>query len=138
MLSKAARTPGYVLLVPWGSAVSNHSQTRLFALVGAFTGKRREFHTGGYPLVPEKMLPMADVVLLIADREPGAMLFRYTAHGEFGGDTLHDSVEDAQRQAAEEYGDALLPWEEVPPEAAEAHAYAIQHAAERLNGRGDW
>jgi hypothetical protein len=121
-----------------GLAVSDSTQTRLLALIGAFTGPRREFHTGGHPLIPEKMLPLADVVILVANDEPGAMLFRYTAHGEFGGDTLHASVAEAKQQAADEYGAALLPWEEVPPEVTDVHAHAIQYAAQRLNDRGNW
>lgn len=123
---------------PWIPTVSNSTHTRLLALIGAFTGTRREFHTGGYPLVPEKMLPMADVVVLVADDEPGAMLFRYTAHGDFGGDTWHASVDEAKQQAVDEYGAALLPWEEVPEEVGDAHAHAIQYAAQRLNDRGGW
>jgi hypothetical protein len=84
------------------------------------------------------MLPVADVVLLVAGGEPGAMLFRYTAYGEFGGDTWHESVAEAQEQAADEYGEALFPWVEVPADITDAHAYAVAYAAERLNGRGDW
>ena len=71
-------------------------RTRLLALIGVLPGERRATHTGKFPLIPEKMLPLADVVVLVADDDPGAMLFRYTAHGEFGGDTLHPTVEDAQ------------------------------------------
>jgi hypothetical protein len=112
--------------------------TRLLALIGAFTGPRREIHTGGFPLIPEKMLPMADVILLVANDDPGAMLFRYTAHGDFGGDTWHASIAEAQEQAVEEYGTALLAWEEIPEEVTDAHAHAIQYAAQRLNDRGGW
>jgi hypothetical protein len=108
------------------------------ALVGAPTGERRATHTTGYPLDPAKMLPPADVVLIIADDDPGVMLFRYTAHGEFGGDTWHPSVSDAQGQAADEYGEALGSWTAVPPDVADPHAYAVRYAAERLNSRGDW
>jgi hypothetical protein len=118
--------------------VTRSKETRLLALIGAFTGPRREFHTGGYPLVAEKMLPMADVIVLVADDEPGAMLFRYTAHGEFGGDTLHASVAEAKQQAVDEYGEALLAWEEVPDEVEDVHGHAIQYAAHRLNDRGKW
>ncbi len=118
--------------------MTHPTRTRRVALIGPLAGERRAAHTAGYPLEPEKMLPVADVVLLVADTEGGAMLFRYTAHGEFGGDTWHPTVAEAQEQAADEYGDALLEWVEVPAEAADAHAYAVQYAAERLNGRGDW
>jgi hypothetical protein len=117
----------------------NHSaRSRLVARVGAMAGERRATHTAGFPLDPAKMLPLADVVLVVAGEDGGAMLFRYTAHGEFGGDTWHSSVEEAQEQAAYEYADALVPWIEVPDDVTDAHAFAIQYAFERLNRRGDW
>ena len=69
--------------------------TRRIALIGPIAGERRAAQTSGFPLDPSKMLPIADVVLLVIDREPGAtMLFRYTAHGEFGGDTFHTSSDE--------------------------------------------
>jgi len=108
------------------------------ALVGALSGERRTEHTTGHALDPEKMLPLADVVLVVADDDGGAMLFRYTAHGELAGDTWHASVADAQEQAAYEYGDALVPWMEVPDDVADAHAFAIRYAYERLDKRGGW
>src|SRR5262245_55193229 len=113
--------------------VSSAPGLRLVALVGALAGERRATHTAGYPLDPSKMLPLADVVLLIAGSDPGAMLFRYTCHGEFGGDTWHGTVSEAQDQAADEYGDSLGAWSEVPDDAADPHAYAIKYAADRLN-----
>lgn len=107
------------------------------ALIGPVEGERRAAHTAGYPLDPEKMLPVADVILLVSGGDPGAMLFRYTAHGEFGGDTWHATAADAQEQASYEYGEALGPWVEVPRDIADVHQYAVQYAAERLDGR-DW
>ena len=111
---------------------------RTIALVGVLEGERRAEHTAGYPLDPEKMLPLADVVLLLPDGESGAMLFRYTAHGELAGDTWHVSLAEARAQAAYEYGDALVPWIEVPEEIGDAHAFAVRYAFEQLNSRGDW
>jgi hypothetical protein len=118
----------------------NHSpRSRLVALVGAMAGERRVTQTAGFPLDPAKMLPLADVVLVVAGEDGGAMLFRYTAHGEPGGDTWHATVEEAQEQATYEYDDALvLPWIEVPTDVMDAHAFAIQYAFERLNTRGGW
>jgi len=113
-------------------------RTRLVALVGALTSDRRVQHTSGFPLDPAKMLPVADVVLIVADDEAGAMLFRYTAHGEFGGDTWHPTLGEAHEQAAYEYGEALVPWIEVPADVTDAHAFAIKYAYEHLNKRGDW
>lgn len=121
-----------------GTPVSDRTRTRLFALVGVLTGERRAIHTGNYPLIPEKMLPVADVVILVADDDPGAMLFRYTAHGEFGGDTWHLTVEEAQESAIYEYGEALQSWADVPADIADAHEYAVRYAAERLKDRGSW
>ena len=113
-------------------------RSRLVALVGVMAHERRAAHTTGFPLDPEKMLPTADVVLVVPDEGQGAMLFRYTAHGDFAGDTPHATVGEALEQAAFEYDDALGAWVEVPDEVKDAHAFAIQYAYERLNKRGDW
>ena len=94
-------------------------------------------HTGGYPLAPDRMLPDADVVVLVGDTKEGAMLFRYSAHGELCGDTPHSSVTEAEHQAAIEYGDALFSWIEVPEDVTDAHAFAIQYASDQLNQRED-
>ena len=107
---------------------------RRVALLGPLGDRRVSVHTGGHPLAPDRMLPDADVVLLVGDAEE-AMLFRYTAHGELCGDTIHASTEQAEREASREYGDALFPWMDVPAEAADAHAFAIHYAADRLNER---
>ena len=80
---------------------------------------------------------MPDVLLLI-DNGPGdCMLFRYTVHGELGGDTPHDTAAEAQEQAESEYGEALLlPWMDVHDDVADAHLFAVRYAADRLNERG--
>ena len=101
-------------------------------------GERQTIHTAGYPLDPAKMLPVADVVLLVSDGEATTMLFRYTAFGEAAGDTFHPSVEQARAQAADEYGEALGAWVDVPDEVTDAHVFAVRYAAERLNDRGNW
>ena len=113
-------------------------RTRAIALVGALAAERKAAETAGFPLDPSKMLPLADVVLLVAGDEPGAMLFRYTAHGDFGGDTYHESLGDAREQASYEYGDALGEWMDVPDDVVDAHAFAVAYAHDRLNGRGGW
>lgn len=112
--------------------------TRSIALIGVLPGERRATHTGNFPLIPEKMLPLADVIVLVADDDPGAMLFRYTAHGEFGGDTWHLTIEEAQESAIYEYGEALQDWLGVPDDISDAHEYAIRYAADRLKDRGAW
>jgi hypothetical protein len=114
------------------------NRTRSLALVGPIEGQRRVTQTAGFPIDLTQILPAPDVVLLIADADPGAMLFRYTAHGEFSGDTWHPSVDAAREHAIYDYSDALGEWVDVPDEVKDAHAYAVQYAAERLNSRGDW
>ena len=111
---------------------------RRIALIGPLAGERQAAQTRGFPLDPTKMLPIADVVLLVVGSEPGVMLFRYTAHGDFGGDTYHATPEEALEQASFEYGDALGEWLAVPDDVRDAHSFAVQYAHDRLNGRGGW
>jgi hypothetical protein len=113
-------------------------RSRTLALIGASSGARQATHTSGFPLDPEKMLPAADVVLLVGSDDGDAMLFRYTAHGEIGGDTWHPDIAHAQGQAASEFGDSLGEWMEVPEDVNDPHEFAIRYAADRLNSRGDW
>ena len=108
---------------------------RCLALVGPLTGERRVTQTQGFPIDADKMLPTPDVILLIAGSDPGAMLFRYTVAGEFGGDTWHPTLENAREQVDYEYEDSVGEWVHVPPDVDDAHAYAIRYAAERLNSR---
>jgi hypothetical protein len=54
----------------------------------------------------------------------------------FAGDTWHESLDTAREQVSFEYEDSLGEWVHVPAEVEDAHAYAVQYAAERLNSRG--
>ena len=116
--------------------MTSPTRTRLMALVAPLSRERHAVHTANHPLSPEAMLPVADVVLLVSDDREGTMVFRYTAHGEFGGDTLHSSIAEAKAETAAEYDEALLAWEEVPEEIGDAHSFAVRYARERLNDRG--
>ena len=107
---------------------------RRLALVGPMD-RRVSVHTDNYPLAADRLLPDPDVIVVIGDAKE-AMLFRYSAHGELCGDTPHSSVEEAEREAVIEYGDALFPWLDVPADVTDAHAFAIQYAADELNQRG--
>ena len=118
--------------------MSDLTRTRLLALISANEEQGYVTPTGVDALDAAKRLPDADVLLLIAGADPDAMVFRYSAFGELGGDSWHPTVADAKEQAAAEYGAALLPWEPVPEEVADAHAYAITFAGDRLNDRGKW
>ncbi len=66
-------------------------------------------------------------VALIAEREDGVYLERLLPDGSVVGDTVHDSVNEAQEQAKWEYGQLLGHWQEVPPEVSEDEiaAYTI-------------
>ncbi|HUF28422.1 MAG TPA: hypothetical protein VMM18_15705 [Gemmatimonadaceae bacterium] len=116
------------------------ARTRSVVLVGALTGERKATHTGGHRVIqPDKLLPLADVLLIVADDEPGVMLFRYTTYGESAGDTWHATVDEARAHAEYEYGNALiLPWMDVPEDVADPHMFAAKYALDRLNDRGRW
>jgi hypothetical protein len=110
---------------------------RRLALVGAVGDRRVSVHTANYPLASDRMLPDPDVIVVVGDGKDAAMLFRYSAYGELCGDTPHSSVGEAEHQAEIEYGEALFPWMDVPPDVTDAHAFAIQYAADQLNQRGE-
>src|SRR5690606_28078669 len=74
---------------------------------------------------PETRLPSPDVVLLEEESERNFFLYRLTKGGLFGGDTWHQSVDDAKYQADFEYGKALGEWREIPPEVSDAPEFAI-------------
>jgi hypothetical protein len=109
---------------------------RRVALIGPIGDRRVSVHTGGFPLARDRMLPDADVVLLVGSDKEGVMLFRYSAHGELCGDTPHSSVAEAEHQVKLEYGEALFDWMDVPADVKDAHMFAVQYAADRLNQRG--
>jgi hypothetical protein len=115
--------------------MGKHAKTRIVALVGPLNGERRAVQTANHPLNPDEMLPVPDIVLLVSDDDTTAMVFRYTAHGEFGGDTYHASVDEAKEDTEAEYEDALLAWEDVPEQVGDAHAFAVRYAYERLKNR---
>jgi hypothetical protein len=104
---------------------------RLFALVERERVKRPTSNFVGLP--PELSgghdyrvaLPLPDVVV-IETREDGVFLDRLTESGEFGGDSWHQSVAEAKRQATFEYGDALGEWVEIPAEELDAEDYAVR------------
>ena len=71
------------------------------------------------------LLPGTRVVLLLKQSK-GFYLYRYSSEGVFAGDTWHQSLEDAEHQAAFEFGANLGPWQHVPAESVDPHEYAIQ------------
>lgn len=71
------------------------------------------------------------VAIITIDPE-GVFLDRFSEDGSSGGDTWHESIEDAQAQALSEYNGALLPWAEIPSELDDEAAinYALSKARE--------
>lgn len=90
-----------------------------YALVGKMAGESRTKHYWGLPpQLPggndtRTLMPRAQV-LIITDEASGIMLYRFTASGEFAGDTWHQNLDDAKHQAVYEYGEALGEWQPVP------------------------
>ncbi len=112
---------------------------RLFAVVRAQVLHPRVRHLVGFP--PELAEGADDAqplpwphVLVIEEESPGSVfLYRMTQSGESGGDTWHQSVDDAKHQADYEYGDAVGDWNEVPDDVPNAREFAV--AAVRTNDR---
>jgi hypothetical protein len=73
------------------------------------------------------MLPDPDVLVLIRD-ESGWYLDRYTAQGEFGGDSWHESRDDAVIAAVKEHGPALGDWVPMPATCGDPVQCAISTA----------
>ena len=103
---------------------------RLIARLGQHEGPFESLHSwwSGPGTEPIPM-PRPDVLLLEGDEFGHAMLYRYTAGGEFGGDTWRERVEMAKHAAAYEYGEAVVgPWKAMPESESDAHGFAIRNA----------
>ena len=70
----------------------------------------------GHSVPPIDMPPAR--YLLIEELDEGHFLFRFAGDGSDGGDTWHESFEDALEQAAFEYGLTEDSWQPIPPGAA--------------------
>jgi hypothetical protein len=64
-------------------------------------------------------------VLVIRQSKGGVFLDRYTEEGESGGDTWHQSIEEAREQALAEYNGSVGPWRDVPAEMDDADLIAF-------------
>jgi hypothetical protein len=71
------------------------------------------------------LLPWPKVIIL-AESSQGLHLSRYAADGTFAGETWHESLEMAKRQAAFEYGESLGEWREVPDGISDPVALALR------------
>lgn len=106
------------------------NRVRLIAVVGPMVGKQQAIHKIGLPDGPQITMPFPDVLFLEGD-ETSYMLYRYTEDGRFGGDTWHQTLEEATHQAEFEYGEALGSWLVVPAIELDGHEYAISYAKTR-------
>jgi hypothetical protein len=126
---------------------------RIFGWVPRSNGKPKVVHRMGLPGEDEEtLLPSAaslglpedpserqvlpPAALLIIDAEPdggGLSLIRYSDKGDFAGDTWHQSLEDAKRQAAFEFG--TITWDYAPLIPADLQKFALARLAERKTTR---
>src|SRR5205823_14496639 len=86
------------------------------AVLSPAPDRRAQRESGRLPPVARRQ-PMPDVkVLLISERPDGFFLERFTERGEFGGNTRHDEMDDAMREAYSEYG-PISDWTFCPDDA---------------------
>jgi hypothetical protein len=111
---------------------------RLISLVGQTSAQSSPSvsHYLGLPqaLSPKgtSLLPRPDF-LVIEETSEGFFLYRYTRHQDFGGDTWHQSLEEAQEQAAFEFGSSLLGWSELASDVEDPIVYGSQANAYTLS-----
>jgi hypothetical protein len=107
-------------------------RTRLFTAVHAEVLHPKTRHTIGLPselggdAEEAEELPSPDVLVIEQESEGSVFLYRMTRTGEPGGDTWHQSIEDAKHQAEYEYGGLLGEWRPVPDTIADARAFAVE------------
>ncbi|TAH50148.1 MAG: hypothetical protein EYC68_14960 [Chloroflexota bacterium] len=97
-------------------------QTKDLPRVKHFLGAPPEITVGGKD--ERKLLPWPRV-LMIEEQSGGVFLFRFGEDGSFAGDTWHDSMDDAKRQAEYEYGDSLGEWKQMPSGIKDPVAFAL-------------
>jgi hypothetical protein len=110
------------LIAPWMEKASLYQ----VAFVGQIT-KLRTRHAVGLPGGPQQEMAPAQILVLEAQDDGSAMLYRYTADGADCGDTWHEDVEAAKEQAAWEYDDAQGMWAHAPTDCSELDA-ALRYA----------
>lgn len=106
------------------------SPIRLLGLLSGGPGVVRTQHFIGMP--PEngakcdrRLLPRADFVILEQTPE-GYFLYRYTGEGKFGGDTWHQSVEEAKAQTGFEFPLTVTQWSEISADVADLIEFGIR------------
>jgi hypothetical protein len=116
--------------------MESHAKYRVFAMVHASKLHPRTLHMAGLPpelaggVETRKSLPAPDVLLIEQESERSVFLYRLTRTGAPGGDTWHESVEDAKYQAEFELGDVIGDWQQIPTEVADARAFVVRAVGE--------
>ena len=75
--------------------------------------------------MPEQM-PAPDVLVIEQEDEGSVFLYRVTRSGQSGGDTWHQSIDDAKHQAHFEYGEVLGEWYDIAGDEADARDFAVR------------
>jgi hypothetical protein len=102
---------------------------RLYAWIDA-RGEGAAQHYVGLPAALEPSghrsdFPQAALLIVEPQRNSGVLLLRYSAEGEFGGDTWHEDLVAAKRQASFEYGESV-DWKPVPSTEQKADELALE------------
>ncbi len=109
---------------------------RLFATVRANVLHPKTRHVIGLPSEladngdETQQLPSPDVLVIEQEGEGSVFLYRMTRTGEPGGDTWHQSIDDARHQAEYEYGEVLGEWRAIPNNVTDAREFAVQTISE--------
>lgn len=112
---------------------NDHSGNTLWAKVGERRNGSSVMHYRGFP--PEvtegedrrTALPLARL-LLIEQKANDIYLFRFTEKGDYAGDTWHQSIEEAKKQAAFEYDVSVNSWQKIPPNVKDVNLYLQENA----------
>lgn len=86
-----------------------HLKARVRSITGNATNLRIQsgLRSGNVTEMPSA------IVVEILEQDGGAMLLRFGYDGEFSGDTWHENVDSAKRQAAFEFDIREEDWEDV-------------------------
>lgn len=120
--------------------MDNQTSQSWYARIGDPPSKRKVRHSVGFPrelggggalAEGAGRLPWPAVVVLEQHaRTRHCTLFRFSAKGEFAGDTWHLTLDDAREQAEYEFGSALGRWNAIPEGVPDPQAYARDQVLE--------
>jgi hypothetical protein len=111
--------------------MTGNKAVRLFAWVPTGYDRSKVVHTTGLPTDHSGQAALPPAALLVLDQledEKAFYLIRYSAEGEFAGDTWHENLDDAKHQAEFEFGN--LAWE-LGQSGTKDHDFARAKLAER-------